>query len=172
MAFIDNFDANTVEPKGSFKPLPEGEYLCVIRESSRDRNKKGTGDMLTLKFEVAQGPHRGRTLYSRLNCWHQNQQASDIARSELSAICRAVGVMTPKDSQELHNIPLILEVDVDAPTADGKVYNRIAGYAKRDAAATVAAPASAQGEKPRWMRNQDPEIVVEAASGAGDATPF
>lgn len=52
-----------------------------------------------------------------------------IARGELSAVCRAVGVMAPKDSVELHNIPLEINVGlkkrddnpcVVIPTGGGK----------------------------------------------------
>ena len=35
-----------------------------------------------------------------------------IAHGELSAICRAVGVMQPKDSIELHNLPLLVTPDL------------------------------------------------------------
>ena len=41
-----------------------------------------------------------------------------IARGELSAICRAVGVMQPRDSVELHNVPLEIKNSFLDPLLD------------------------------------------------------
>jgi hypothetical protein len=51
--------------------------------------------------------HRNGVIWSRLNL--DNPKAVEIARRDLSAICRAVGVLTPGDSSELHDLPLVLE---------------------------------------------------------------
>ena len=58
------------------------------------------------------GPYKNRLLWSRLNLDNPNAQAVQIAQGELSAICRAVGVMQPKDSIELHNLPLLITREV------------------------------------------------------------
>ena len=43
--------------------------------------------------------------------------AVKIARAELSAICRAVGVMAPNDSVELHDLPLVMRYTLDVAAA-------------------------------------------------------
>ena len=53
---------------------------------------------------------KGRNLWARLNLDNPNEIAVKIARAELSALCRAVGVLEPKDSVELHNLPLVISV--------------------------------------------------------------
>ena len=86
------------------------------------------------------GPYKNRLLWSRLNLDNPNAQAVQIAQGELSAICRAVGVMQPKDSIELHNLPLLITVKCKKREDTGDVVNEIKGYAKKEAA-TGAAPA-------------------------------
>jgi hypothetical protein len=73
-------------------------------------NKDGTGSYLQLTFEILDGPHKGRLLWARLNLDNPNATAVAIAKAELSAICRAVGVLAPKDSVELHDLPLVIHV--------------------------------------------------------------
>ena len=83
-------------------------------------------------------------MWARLNLSNPNQQAVQIARGELSAICRAVNVLQPGDSVELHNLPLTIAVKVKTD-ADGEVRNEIKGYSPRMnyAAPQPASPAAA-----------------------------
>jgi hypothetical protein len=55
----------------------------------------------------------------------------EITRSHLSAICHAIGVMKPRDSSELHHLPLVITVKAKR-NDDGMIYNEIRGYAKRE----------------------------------------
>ncbi|MGC1276557.1 MAG: DUF669 domain-containing protein, partial [Planctomycetaceae bacterium] len=110
MADLHGFNANTVEPDESFDPIPAGEYLCVLTASEEKPTKAGTGSYLELEFEVLDGPFKGRKLWDRLNLSNPNETTVKIARARLSAICRAVGVLEPKDSCELHDLPLLVKV--------------------------------------------------------------
>ena len=110
MANLGNFDASKVDPASSFDPIPAGKYLAAIVASELRPTKSGSGHYLELTFEIAEGQHKGRRLWARLNLDNPNPQAVQIARGELSAICRAVGVLQPRDSAELHNLPLSIKV--------------------------------------------------------------
>src|SRR5690625_518331 len=105
-----NFDANTVEPAGVFEPIPAGKYLVAITESEKKPTTSGGGEYLQLTFKILEGPCKDRLRWARLNLKNANATAVKIARGELSAICRAVGVMKPRDSVDLHNLPLIITV--------------------------------------------------------------
>ncbi|MGQ9636057.1 MAG: DUF669 domain-containing protein, partial [Bryobacteraceae bacterium] len=107
MAHLGNFDASQVEPTTTFDPIPAGKYLAMITASEMKPNKAGTGSYLELVFTIVEGEYKGRQLWGRLNLDNPNELAVKIARAELSAICRAVGVLTPRDSVELHNLPLV-----------------------------------------------------------------
>jgi hypothetical protein len=147
MANLGDFDANAVDPNEPQQPIPAGTYLAQIVKSERKENKSNSGTHLELTFAVLDGQYKGRTVKERLNLWHSNSEAVRIAKGDLSAICRAVGVMKPRDSTALHNLPLEILVGVTNPDEKGRMYNEINGHAKRGAPAAPAAP-PAQGQAP------------------------
>jgi len=151
MANLQGFDANQVEPTMDFEPLPAGKYVAVITASEMRPTRNGNGSYLELTFQVIEGPHKGRLIWERLNLDNPNPLTVQIARSELSAICRAVGVMQPKDSCELHNLPLCITVK-QKTDADGEVRNEIKGYTKRETAWGGAKPAQNPNPTPPWRR--------------------
>lgn len=153
-----NFNANDVEPSTGFSAIPAGKYAAVISDSEMKPNKAGTGQYLQLELEIIDGDYAGRRLWARLNLENPNQDAVRIARSELSAICRAVGVLTPSDSVELHNIPLTITVKC-RKNQDDEIVNEIKGYEARQAAPKAAQTAASPGaapvppiQQPPWAR--------------------
>ena len=134
MANLGNFNANDVNPATDFEPLPAGKYLAIITDSEMKPTKSGSGNYLELTFQVIDGPFKGRMLWSRLNLDNPSPQAVQISQGELSAICRAVGVMQPKDSIELHNLPLLVTVKCKKRDDTGDVVNEIRCYAKKETA--------------------------------------
>lgn len=151
MANLNGFDANAVDPNFAFDPIPAGKYTAVITASEMKPTKKGTGQYLELTFQIIEGEHKGRNLWARLNLDNPDATAVKIARAELSAICRAVGVLAPKDSVELHNLPLVLKVDRKNRKDTGEPTNVIRGYEKKSAAALRPTVAASNG-KPPWQR--------------------
>ena len=76
-----------------------------------------------------------------------------IAQADLSAICRAVGVLAPKDSFELHNLPLVIHVRCRNRTDTGELVNEIKGYSKKDTPSPAAAAAPVTDDTPPWNRS-------------------
>ena len=153
MADLNGFNAREVEPAGTFEPLPAGKYVVVITDSKMKPTKNGAGSFLELTFSVIEGEYEGRQLWARLNLQNPNGTAVKIARGELSAICRAVGVMQPQDSVELHNIPLVITVKCKKRQDTGDITNEVKGYEAKTAVASqspVQAPVS--GSVPPWRR--------------------
>jgi hypothetical protein len=151
MANLHGFDANQVEPTTEFEAIPAGKYLAVIIDSEMKPTKSATGSYLQLAFEILEGEYKGRHLWARLNLDNPNEMAVRIARAELSAVCRAVGVMAPKDSVELHDLPLVITVRCKKREDTGEIANEIKGYAKKEMAA--GQPAQAQSNSPPWRRS-------------------
>jgi len=135
MVSLNGFNANEVEPATEFDPVPAGKYLAVITASEIKPTKAGTGSYLELTFQVIEGQHKNRLLWARLNLDNPNATAVQIARAELSSICRAVGVMAPNDSVDLHNLPLMSTVKCKRRDDTGDIANEIKGYSKREATA-------------------------------------
>jgi hypothetical protein len=155
MANLNNFNAGEVDPSVGFDPIPAGKYLAVITESEMKPTKAGQGQYLELTFQILDGPHKGRLVWSRLNLENSNPTTVKLARAELSSVCRAVGVMAPKDSVELHNIPLTIKVVLKKRQDSGELANVIRGYERKGAAG--AAPRStpvacATPGAPPWKR--------------------
>ena len=149
MAHLD-FNANNVDPAVGFDPVPAGKYVAAITESEMKPTKAGTGNYLQLTFQVIEGKFNGRLLWARLNLDNPSDMAVKIARAELSAICRAVNVMAPKDSLELHNLPLTISVACKKRDDNGDITNDIKGYeAKQQPAITTSAT---NGDTPPWKR--------------------
>lgn len=150
-----NFNANEVEPSVGIDALPAGKYQAVIIESEMKPTKNGSGQYLELAFEVIEGDYRGHKVWARLNLENQNTQAVQIARSDLSAICRAVNVPQPRDSVELHNLPLTITVRCKRNVETGEISNEIKGYAARTANgenAKATPPPQSGSAAPPWAR--------------------
>ena len=150
MANLNNFNANQVEPSSNLEAIPAGKYLAVITESELKPTKSGSGSYLQLTFQILEGEYKGRFLWSRLNLHNANPTAVKIAQAELSAICRAVGVLTPGDSVELHNLPLVINVKCRKREDSGDNTNEIRGYSKPEA--VTAQPQQANHTTPPWRR--------------------
>ncbi len=164
MADLRGFDANAVEPSSDFEPIPAGKYHALITESEMKASKAGTGNYLQLTFQILDGPHKNRLLWARLNLDNPNAVTVQIAKGELSAICRAVGVLAPNDSTDLHNLPLVIHVKCKKRADTGEIVNEIKGFSKKDAPATTpagpsanstatnGAPAPQASSTPPWKR--------------------
>lgn len=131
---LSGFNAADVEPNEGFTPLPAGEYQAIITESEMKATKDGQGQYLQLKLQILNGAHQNRTLFDRLNLVNKNDVAVQIAKGTLSSICRAVNVLTPNDSSELHNKPLTIIVKIKNDQ-NGNPQNEVKGYKPRHTAA-------------------------------------
>jgi hypothetical protein len=145
------FDARTVEPNEGFDVMPAGEYDAVIVNSEVKPTNAGDGKYLKLELQILNGQFQNRKVWDQLNIWNPNAQAVQIAKGTLSAICRAVNVLTPQDSAELHNKPMRIKLAVkkDAEYGDKNV---VKSYKPRQAGPVVApapvAPAAPAGAQP------------------------
>lgn len=143
---LQGFDATQVEPQDSFEPLPAGWYPVIISDSEMKPTKAGNGQYLQLELTVIEGEHEGRKTWDRLNLDNPNQTAVEIAQRALSAICRAVGVMAPNDSSELHDRPFEVKLSVKPAKDTYEASNEVKGYRALggEEAAPAAAPAARQ----------------------------
>ncbi len=152
MANLGNFNANNVPPATEFEPIPAGKYVAVITGSEMKPTKSGNGSFLELTFQVMEGEYKGRNLWARLNLDNPNPTAVQIARGELSSICRAVGVMAPSDSVELHNLPLVISVKQKKREDNDEIANEVKGYAKKEGAAPAPKPTTPPTGPAPWRR--------------------
>jgi len=149
MPNLNGFDAANVEPVPNFDPIPAGEYLAMIVGSEEKTSRNGH-QFLSLEFEVLDGQYKGRKIWANLNLSHPNPETVKFARAELAAICKAVGVLRPTDSVQLHNLPMQIGVRCVSRKDTGELQNRIKGYSPK--AATQAAVQQTQSPAAPWRR--------------------
>jgi hypothetical protein len=152
MANLQGFDANTVEPQQDYQPLPAGQYVAVITDSEMKPTKTGNGNYLQLTFQIVEGEHANRLIWVRLNLDNPNATAVDIARRELSSICRSVGVLVPTDSSDLHNIPLQILVGLKRRKDTDELQSEVKQYAKVGSTAEPKPATDAGGNSAPWKR--------------------
>lgn len=150
MADLHGFNANEVDPSSGFDPIPAGRYLAMVTDSEMKETKSGDGHYLQLTFQVLEGEFKNRYVWARLNLDNPNETAVKIARAQLSALCRAAGVMTPRDSVELHNLPVVITVKCKKDKDTGDVQNEIRGFAKKEILS--GQPQQSSAATPPWRR--------------------
>jgi hypothetical protein len=148
MANLNGFNANDVEPNSLFEPIPAGKYLAAITASETKQTRNGDGSYLELTLSILEGDFKGRVLWARLNLDNPNATAVKIARGDLSAICRAVNVMQPKDSTDLHNLPLVISVKLKKRVDNDELTNEIKGFEPKQSPGTSSTSSSQSSQKP------------------------
>ena len=168
MASLNGFDASQVPEQMEFTALPEGQYVVIATASEMKPTKNGQGQFLQFTFEVLDGPRKGAKVWARLNLVNGNQTAVDIAQRELGAICRAVGIIKPNDSAELHNLPLLITVavEVDDRKREGNVIKK---YEAINAAGVAPVAGAAPAGAAPWGAAQQPAQQAPAAAAPWSA---
>lgn len=149
-----SFNATEVEPSSGFSPIPAGKYLAIITEDEMKETRSGNGQYLKLTFEIIDGEYKGRKLWVNLNLVNSNMKAVEIARADLSAICRAVGVLQLQDTVQLYNLPMVITVKCKKDPETDEMRNEIKGYEAKVAyapSAPASAPAPQTGSLP-WAK--------------------
>lgn len=142
MSSLENFDASVVAPATGFEIIPVGKYTAIIEETEMKITKKGDGKYLQLQWQIVDGSHAGRKIWSRLTFSNPSATAQNIGRAELSSVCRAVGCMQPKDSSELCNRPARITVGHEKRSDTGEMTNVITKYESVNGETTQAADAA------------------------------
>jgi hypothetical protein len=140
------------EQESSFDVLPAGEYVVVISNSDYKPNKKGTGMLLSLEYSVIDGDQKGAKVFEHLSPEHENAQAAAIAQRALNSIMLAVGLKSIKDTTQLHDRPLKIEVHVKEDAQYGK-QNKIKRHIPMDGVIeNKPAPAAGGKKKQPWEK--------------------
>lgn len=104
------FDARNVDPTQGVGGLPIGRHPVQIVKSEVKPTKDGSSGYVQFDLSVLDGPNKGAVGAYRLNLYHDNPQTVEIAHRQLSALCHVTGVYQVQDTQQLHNVPFVVEV--------------------------------------------------------------
>lgn len=171
------YDATKYDPNQGIPQMPVGKHPVVVSASEVRPTKDNTGGLLELTLTIIEGPAKNQTGAYRLNLWNASQQAVEIAHRQMSALCHAIGVFQVNDSQQLHNLPFIVDVGLQKdPEAAAKGYTEVKrifdkngnepGKPANNAAAQPAqqAPAPQPAASTAW--GAPPAKAAEAAPAA------
>jgi hypothetical protein len=179
---LQAFNAQQFDPTQGGGSLPVGRHPVIIESSEVKANKANDGGYLQLNLKLIDGPQTGTTGAYRLNLYHSNPQTAEIAHRQLSAICHVIGVFNVQDSQQLHNIPFIVEVGLQkGEEAAQKGYTEVKKVFDMNGnepgkAGQGAAPAQPQQQQPQggaWGQQpaQQPAAQQPAAPAWGGGQP-
>ena len=123
------FNATEVKPAtGTPDPVPSGYYYAAITASEMKETKNKDGSFLHITLDILDGQYKGQKVFDNLNLRNQSQIAQEIAYGTLSAICHATQILNITDSQQLHNIPMIVKVKLLVATAAYDASNDVRLY--------------------------------------------
>jgi len=136
-------DTNLVEEDRP-KIVPAGDYTAIIENSEMKKTKSGTGEYLSLTWQIVDGNFKGRLLFENLNLVNPNTTAVEIAKRSLNSIMVAAGIDSLTDSSQLHNKPMTIKVAVKGVATDQYGQSNVI---KKHSALSGSAPAPSQGSE-------------------------
>lgn len=171
MASLEGFDADQVPEQEEFRALPKDVYPGIATDSERKPTRAGTGEYIQFTFEVLDGKFKGRKLWARMNIKNPNPTAQDIGQRELKQFATAADVPRPTDSGELHNIPVLLHVDVELDDRQREVnvikkYEPIGANGQQPARSEQRAFGSARDAANATANSYSPAAASKPAGGA------
>ena len=129
MAFLDEaFDVNSLpQSDNNFDPLPAGWYTTKIAGAEIKTTKNGTGQYISVRYDIIGPSHQGRVVFGNINIKNANPKAEEIGRQQLGEIMRAIGLARVTDTDQLigGNVQIKLSVKQDETYGDK---NEIKGF--------------------------------------------
>lgn len=161
-----NLDDVDTSERGSFTPIPAGDYMVQVVEGSVVRKDNGDA-MMKLMFEVMDGKFANRKLYENLNIRHSNPTAQKIALEMLTELWRDAmgGSGNPPNVEVMTFKPVRARVAVEKRKDNGEMQNRIKRFFPLNGSAppqqkaepsaiTTSAPTSSGRPKPSFLRDR------------------
>ena len=144
MANLGNtFDSSNVDTTsvGGSTPIPRGRYSFIL-VNSEDRASKANPQnrYLACEFKIIDGQYSGRKFFKNFNLWNANEKATQIAIREFANLCKALNKPKINDSNELHNIPGVVDLDIE--TNERGAQNKVKQFVESAVAAIAGAQLS------------------------------
>lgn len=108
------FNTDQAPDRQSFDLIPIGTVATAkIIEASVAEAKSGRGEIISLTWELQDGPHAGRRVWGRINYLHENQKAQDIGQGELKELTKAFGIDHLTDTEDLLFKPAVVTIGIE-----------------------------------------------------------
>jgi len=147
---------NESEHLNEYTTIPAGVYNATIIDSDLRPTKAAKDEqgeflqiheysayLLALTFRISGGEHANSVVMEFINLKNKNASATEIGQRQLGDLCRACGKKVINDTQELHGIPLTIQVAEEESKRGGEMRNVIKSYVAGSAALAKAPSGSA-----------------------------
>lgn len=116
------FDATAHDTTQSdYAELPNGIYRLEIEASDVSPTKDGRGTILKSTNRVIEPvEYEGRKLFVNFNLENPNAQAQEIGQRQFASLCRAIGLDSVEDSEDLHFKSYTAKIGLGKPSKDGQ----------------------------------------------------
>jgi len=161
-----------------YEELPNGIYRLEIEASDVGPTKDGRGTILkTTNVVIEPEQFKGRKLFNVYNLQNPNSEAQRIGQQQLASLCRAMGIETVDESEDLHFHTYVATIKLGKPSKDGRYSARaeIARYwfpdqgnvpePAVDANQPVARSSPANDNRPAAANSNKPAPTAAAAGG-------
>lgn len=128
MGNLEFYNSEDYQEMGKWELIPEGVYRAIIAESSLEKTQAGDGEFLKITWQILDGDFEDAKIIERLNLKNKNEKAVAIAGRIMKSICIAIGNLHPKDSSELHDVPIMITVAISENKKYGTNENKIKKY--------------------------------------------
>jgi hypothetical protein len=137
----------------NFEPLPAGWYTTVVAGAEIKNTKAGTGQYISIRYDITGPTHQKRVVFGNLNIKNPNPKAEEIGRQQLGELMRAIGLSTVQDTDQLIGGQLQIKLEVRESEQYG-ASNDVKGFKSNGAAppAAKAAPAASTKAAPPWVK--------------------
>ncbi len=155
----ETFEVNSLPQgnTGNFEPLPPGWYSATMAGAELKATKNGTGQYISIRYDITGPTHQGRVVFGNLNIRNANPKAEEIGRQQLGDICRAIGLARVGDTDQLIGNSLMIKLDIEKSEQYGdknqvKGFKPISGGAPSVVAKPAAAASAPAKAAPPWAK--------------------
>lgn len=107
--------------QNDYAELPNGTYELEIEASDVAETSTGSGTILKTTMVVLRPEeYAKRKLFNNYNLENRNPVAQEIGQKQFAALCRAIGVDSVEDSEELHFKAFTARIALGKPSKDGQ----------------------------------------------------
>jgi len=153
------FSVDTLPEAQSYEPVPAGWYTATITQSEVKTTRSGTGQYISVRFDITGPSAQGRVVFTNFNIRNPNPKAEEIGLQQLNGLLRSIGLASISDTDQLIGGSCQIKVTVkkDQERGDGnevKGFKAIQGSAPPPPLTTQAPAEQAQTAAPKkpWER--------------------
>lgn len=118
--------------------IPKGWYPAIVTASDVGPTSNGLGIIAKFTFEVVDGPNKGKKVFTNFNVKNPTETAQRIGLGMLSSLAKACNRPQFDDTTELHNIHVLIKVDIDPGNEKYAERNKIVDFKNAGEKVTLA----------------------------------